>query len=503
MTLDAKNRSDYKSAAYVAQEDAWKITHDLWQSSLYVRKKETAYLEKFKKEHPDKYTERLNRSVFTSDFRNTIETMAGMVFKDDPSPGAKEADDDSTEVPKAIADLFTDIDGCGNSLHEFLVHAFEMYLRDGNAHIFVDSPKAPKSEDGKPLTQADRANDRPIWILYTASQVISQRYETISGKEVLSQAVIEEKIIEPDGLYGEKEVLRHRILRRGSYAVEIQNEKKEWVADPNNPGGPTGLTEIPLVSIAEYGAVPMLLTLAMLNQLYYNKISDFDSWCHIACVPRQVIKLPDIAAADKYKDLAQTADTGLKIIGESADAFYLEPSGAGLEIAATRNAEIKSQMDAIGVGLLAPTQVGTKSATEVLDTAGQRQSKLARYARTFENAIEKAFYFTGEQWNVIRPGLVNMSDAEKQSLKLKMDFDRLTFSPEQLAVFERLVANGDLSHLTLFEVLQNVVDFPPEWTPEVEAARLAKEKAAMEPEEPVMTSAQKLNAARERGMVIG
>jgi hypothetical protein len=64
-------------------------------------------------------------------------------------------------------------------------------------------------------------------------------------------------------------------------------------------------------------------------------------------------------------------------------------------------------------------------------------------------------------------------------LKLKMDFDRLTFSPEQLAVFERLVANGDLSHLTLFEVLQNVVDFPAKWTPELEVQRLAAENAVI------------------------
>lgn len=466
-TAPDKNSSDFKSAAWTKQANAWQLTCDLWESPLYIREQREKYLEKFRKEKAEKYNERLNRSVFSNKFRETIETFAGMVFKADPSP---------KDAPKPIAELFTDIDGCGNSLHQFLLNAFEMFLRDGNAYIFVDAPPAPKLKEGQTPTGKDRENDRPFWILYTATQVINHRYETIGGREVLSQATIEEKTLAPDGEFGEKTVVRHRILRRGSYEVRVQNEKKEWIPDLDNPGGLTGLTEIPLVSIAEIGAVPMLLVLAMLNQQYYNKVSDFDSWCHMACVPRQVLKFDTIETAKEYLALTQSADTGLIIAGKDANAFYLEVKGSGLEIADQRNEQIKSEMAAIGVGLLAPSELAPKSATEVMDTAGQRQSKLARYAREFENAVEKAFYFTAEQWNVIRPNLVNLGEAEKSALKLTMDFDRLTFNAEQMGIFERLNTAGKLSDLTFFELLQNVIDFPQGWTPEVETKRLLSQQ---------------------------
>lgn len=466
---ELKDSSDFKSAAWKAQQPAWQKTFDLWQSPLYVRTKREEYLERFRKEPQLKYEERLNRSVFTNEFKDTIETFAGMVFKADPSP--------KDNVPKPIEGLFTDIDGCGNSLHTFLIRAFEMFLRDGNCYIYIDSLPAPQAQDGKPLTNADRKDDRSFWVLYTASQLINHRYEKIGGREVLSLAVLEEKTIEPDGIYGEKEVIRHRVLRPGSYELLIKDAKNEFIPDPDNPGGPTGLTEIPLVSVKDIGVAPMLLTLAMLNEQYYNKVSDFDSWCHIANVPRQVLQFKSAEDAKKYKELNQNVEVGILLAGEGTNAFYLEPSGSGMEITERRCQEIKAQMSAIGVGLLAPTQVSAKSATEVLDTAGQRQSKLARYAREFENAVEKAFVFTAEQENVIRPNSVNMGEAEKSALKLTMDFDRLTFNAEQMGIFERMNASGKLSDLTFFELLENIFDFPADWSPEEEVKRKAEQRA--------------------------
>lgn len=466
---EAVNRSDFKSAAWRCQEQAWKITSDLWRSALHVRKQREEYLEKFKKEKAEKYDERLNRSVFTNKFRESIETMGGMVFKSDPAP---------EEAPTAIAELFTDIDGCGNSLHSFLLKAFEMFLRDGDGHIFIDAPQAPALLEGERLTQAQRPDDRPIWIFYEASQIISKRYETIGGQEVLSQVVIEENILEPAGLYGEKSVKKHRILRRGSFVIEVYDkEKDEWIIESE---GVTGLEDIPFVSFAEYGTAPPLLVLAMLNQLYYNLVSDFDSWVHMACVPHQVIKVGDESDAKKFRELNKSAEVATIIFGEHSNVFYVEVTGDGLDIADKRINQLESQMSALGVGMLQPTELAPKSATEVMDTAGQRQSKLARFAREFENAIEKAFWFTAEQWNVIRPNLVDLGEAEKASLKLKMDFDRLTFNIEQIAFFERIRTSGNLSRLTFFELLQNIWDMPKGWEPKIEVQRL-KDEAILNP----------------------
>ncbi len=468
------NRSDFKSREWKSQQSAWTLTGDLWQSPLYIREQREKYLEKFRKEPVAKYEERLNRSVPRNKFRESIETMAGMVFKDDPAP---------MDVPKSLSVLFTDIDGCGNSLHSFLLTSFERNLRDGGGAIWVNATPLSdnartKVDNGETLTAADRIGDRPFWVYVEAKQIINHRYEKVNGLDVLSQVTIEIHETEPEGDFGEVEVKRHYILRRGSFEVRKYNVKnRTWDIEPGK-GGATGLTEIPLIPLAPFGTPPPLLDLAMLTIQYYNKVSDFDSWCHVACVPRQVIKLKDEADAAKYKALNQSAEVGLMVFGDSADAFYLEVSGNGLEIARARNEEVAAEMAAIGVGMLAPSEVAPKSATEVLDTAGQRQSKLARFAREFENCIEKAFFFTAEYIKIISgAGAINLNQTENSNLQLKMDFDRLTFTPEQLQFFVQLLAGGNLSNETFLEMLPTFMDMPQGWTKEIEMTRIKADRA--------------------------
>lgn len=463
------NSSGFKSSAWRSQQTAWELTGDLWQSPLYIREQGEKYLEKFRKEKPEKYEERKGRSVPRNKFRESIETMAGMVFKTDPAP---------QDVPTALAELFTDIDARGNSLHSFLLDGFEKYLRDGGGAILVDATPLgdiakDKAQKGGKLTAADRMGDRPFWVFIEAKQIINHRYEKINGIDTLTQVTIESCTHEPKGEFGEEEIKRHYILRRGSFEVRKWDEKAgDWIIEADK-GGETGLVEIPIVPLTPFGTPPPLLDLAMLTVLYYNKQSDFDSWCHTACVPRQVIRLKDESDAKKYKELNQAADVGLMIFGEHADAKYLEVSGQGLEIAKARNEEIASEMAAIGVGMLAPSDVAPKSATEVLDTAGQRQSKLARFAREFENSVEKAFYFTAEYLKIIKGSkAVDLEQAENTNLKLTMDFDRLTFSAEQWKLIVQLFEDGDLSHETFFELLPTYIEMPQGWTAELERQRL-------------------------------
>jgi hypothetical protein len=475
------NTSDFKSAAWKSQDKAWQMVSDLWESPLYIREQGQKYLEKFKKEQPEKYEERRSRSVPRNKFRESLESMAGMVFKADPAP---------TEAPQAIKDLFTDIDACGNSLHSFLIDAFERLLRDGGGAIWVNASPLnetarTKAQKGETLTAADREGDRPWWVFIEAKQIINYRYEKVNGMDVLTQITIECTETEPSGEFGEQQVTRHYILRRGSTEVRRKNDKGEWVKEADK-GGDTGLKEIPLIPLGKFGAAPPLLDLAMLTVQYYNKESDFDNWCHYACVPRQITKLPDESAVDKFKKVRNAnPDAGLIIFGEHSDAFYLEVTGKGLEIVVTRLETLDQRMAAIGVGLLAPTQIAPKTATEVIDTAGQRQSKLARYAREFENVVEKAFYITGEVLQMIRGiGAIDLKEFENASLKLKMDFDRLTFDADQMKFFTDLRTTGNLSLETFWQMVGRVWDMPEGWSPELEKQRLASEPKPT-PEPPV------------------
>lgn len=467
---DAKNQPDFKSGAYRKLAPAWKITEDLWGSALDIRNHDTEYLPKFPKEPNEKYNERKNNSVFENDFRVSIETMAGKVFRDNPKPD---------EVDPLIEESFTDIDLCGNSLWKFLLDGFEMYLRDGNGYIYVDSPPlteaaAKKLEDGGTLTLADREGDRPYWVFYKASQVLAMRHRKVGSREVLSQATVLETTIEEDGEYGEKEVTRIRCLAIGSYRLFEKNKDDKWAQIES---GTTGLDHIPLFPITDQNAQPPMLSLGLLCIQNYNQKSDYDSLCHVVCVPQQVRKYDSKQdAIDAAKDQTAAPGVGIKGWGENFSVTYAEVEGKGMQLARERYKDVEQQIAKFGVGMLAPTEMtAIRTATEVIDNAGTRESKLARLTRDFENCVERALFATAEIINAIRGSkTIDLENAEqKAKLKLKINYDRLTFSLDQINMFSDLVDGGKLSLKTFLTCLATATDMPDDFDVDEEMKRIA------------------------------
>jgi hypothetical protein len=476
------NSSDFRSAANQAMTPAWSMAADWWSSPLAIRSKQTEYLEKFKNELQDKYEHRLNNSVPINEFRSSIETMAGLVFKTDPKP-------DETET--AIQELFSDIDLLGNSFWSWCLESFMKFMRDGNGHILIDAPVFNRDPNSPRPTIADRSNDRPWFVWYEAKQFLNQQEIQVNGRTVRSKITFETCTMEADGLYGEKPVTRHLVYSRGTInpetnqqsnatfevLVEIDTPKgKEWVQDPNRPAGSLATVEIPLVSLADMLNDPPLLTLLMLNILHYNKTSDFDDWCQKACYPFQVLKFGTEAERDafvkKHKDKTQAPGLAMMLWGEHSDAKFVEVAGTGMEIVKVRYQDIEQQMAKIGIGMFQPSMVAPRSATEVMDTAGQRESKLAKYAREFENAVEKALYIMGEIINAMKPKTVDLTDQAKSKLKLKMNYDRLTFPIEQIQFLSSLVDEGKLSLETFLDMLWMGLDMPQGTSAESELKKI-------------------------------
>lgn len=470
---DLNESSDFKSEHWKKLSPSWKITSDLWGSPLDIRNLGTQYLRKFAKEPQAKYDERKSQSVFQNEFRSSIEMMGGMVFRTDPEPD---------DVDPAIDELFDDIDLCGNSFWAFTLNAFEMFLRDGNGFIYVDAPPlseavAEKVAAGVAPTLRDRQDDRPFWVFYHACQVINYRFEKIGSRPVLVQVTIKEEVCEPAGTFGEVEVVQHRVLRPGSYEVWRQDPVTEKFTILHE-SGLTGMDKITLIPLAEFNAKPPMLTLGMLNVQHYNQTSDYDDICHLVCTPQQVRKYESSDDAKKAADIATASPgTGIKMWGPNSNVFYVEVSGTGLDHARQRYQDIEQQMAKIGVGMLAPADqpAGVRTATEVMDTAGQRQSKLSNLARQFENAFEKALYLTAEYINAIKgPKTINLDDAEETvKMRLKIDYERLTFSLDQLLFFSDLVDSGKLSLMTFLQWLPQVADMPPGFDPAEELKRIA------------------------------
>ncbi|CAN5507981.1 hypothetical protein BH10ACI2_BH10ACI2_04220 [soil metagenome] len=469
---DLKNSSAFKSAAWTKLAPAWKITSDLWGSALDVRNLDKEYLPKLKNEPNEKYAERKGNSVFSNEFRGTIEKLAGMVFRSNPQPEG---------VHPEIEALLPDIDLCGNSFWAWNFDSFMKFLRDGNGFIYVDAPPLKqevqaKVDAGETPTLADREGDRPFWVYYSASQVINYRFTRVGSRAVMSQLTIEERIMQPDGLFGEKEVVQHRILTPGAYEIRVEDPKtKEF--NQIVESGKTARDEITLIPVTAFDTVPPFLTLALYAIQHYNQTSDFDSVCHLVCVP-QMVKIYNEKADAEAAAKIQIASPGIGIKGwgEHFDVKYVEIQGHGLDHASARYKDIEQTMAKIGVGMLSPSDIaGIRTATEVMDTAGQRQSKLAYLTRQWQNAVEKSLFETAEYINAIKGSeVINLEDEEtKVAMRIKIDYERLTFTLEQQQFYSDMVDSGKLSTLTFLEWLAMSADMPTGWTPEIEMKRLA------------------------------
>lgn len=467
--------SAFKAATWKKLQPAWKITTDLWGSALDIRNLGSQYLTRFRKEPEEKFAARLERSVYSNAFRETIETQAGMVFRSDPRPA---------NIHPEIDAMLTDIDLCGNSFWAFNLENFTRFLRDGNGFVWVDAPELSppvrkKVESGARPTLADRQGDRPFLVFYEAQQLINYRIERVGAAFRFTQATIEECVMVPDGEFGEREVTRHRILRPRSVTVLEKDPKTEKfnLADSYV----TPFDEIFLFPASSLDSVPPYLTLGMLNTLNYNQKSDYDDICHLVCTPLRIDKYDDKASAMEAKSM-ETASPGVgrKIWGQHADVKYAEVGGSGMQLSRERYQDVEKEMARFGIGMLSPSDLDQiRTATEVMDSAGQRQSKLSKRAREWENMMEKALYAMARWVNEIKGrNTIDLENAEeKTKLKLKIDYDRLTFSLDQLNFFNTLVDSGKLSLQTFLEWLPQVADMPQGFDPTEELRRIASVNA--------------------------
>ena len=113
------------------------------------------------------------------------------------------------------------------------------------------------------------------------------KQELIDGEQKLTQLRLMEKILVPDGDYGEKEVEQVRVLTPGAFEIHQKDQKGDFrVIDE----GTTSLEEIPF-SVAYSNRVnvmesrPPMADIAELNLKAYQVQSDLDNQLHLSAVP--------------------------------------------------------------------------------------------------------------------------------------------------------------------------------------------------------------------------
>lgn len=433
--VDKTSQPDYKSSAYSEMSEAWAIVRDVAGGTATMRAAGETYLPKEPAEKPENYARRLNRSVFFNAYRRTREALVGLVFKKDPV-----LEDD---VPAEIKNHLENVDLAGT---HFDVFSKEVFTDAFEGHSFILVDMQPKLEGNVTLADEKAAGRRPFWVRYKASQAVNWRTTQINGETILQQITFEECTCEPDGQYGEKDVVRYRVFWLTADVVRWELFRKvmegEKVAFISEGTGTLTLKRIPVAVVygrqkALYVSEPPLIDLAFLNIAHYQEYSDYRNILHVANVPILVRK-----GCPTDKQNMDVGPNSLADIPTDGDLFYCEHEGKAIGAARTELVDIEQRMAMAGLSIMAQRSDSTLTATEIRRNSVERTSELSTMARSLQDALELALGFHAEYMGLPSGGSVSLGMVED-----------LVFDAQTLATLLTAVTTGKLSLQTWLDVL--------------------------------------------------
>ena len=463
MAEDKVNSPDYEHPQYGEMAPLWQITRDLCAGTPVVRGAGKEYLIPNMAEDDIAYNHRLQKAVLFNAFDRTLNSLVGLVFKEDVSL----ADDN----PAPIVEHWENIDNAGTHGAVFAKQFFTHMLRDGHAASLVDMP--PAVSEGATLADERATNRRPYWVGYQAHQIKNWRTTAINGQTTLELIVFEEVTLEPVGAFGLESVTRYRVLRLVEGVavwelyrrVEQKNGEDEIILEAS---GTTSLNRIPVaIGYSRYEGVlqsrPPLIDLALLNLAHYNKYSDFSTLLHLT--------LPILCAKlrDRNNDSQVIGPYALVDVAENGDVWYAEPTGAGLKPQAEDLAAIEERMAKLGLAMLsAKAPQKAQTATETILDNLQEQSDLATSARSCQDALELALGFHAAYLG-LEGGSVEMGSSGAD----------LVITPEKMKVLIEAVGANVLSVETVQEILVRAGELPEDFDTQQEVARIEARQASI------------------------
>ena len=178
-------------------EPHWGLIEHLLGGTYKIRKGHRKFLPQEPRELDEAYDNRLQRSVLAPYYVRLERMLAGMLTR---KPVRLD------DVSDQIREQLFDVDLQGNDLQTWLFSTTRVCIRYGHVGVLVDAPAAGQ-------------NGRPYYVTYTPRDILGWRTELADGEQKLTQLRLQEKILIPDGLYGEKEVVQVRVLTPGAFAV--------------------------------------------------------------------------------------------------------------------------------------------------------------------------------------------------------------------------------------------------------------------------------------------
>jgi hypothetical protein len=378
-------------------------------------KKHRRYLPQEPRELDESYDNRLARSVCPPYYQRLERMLAGMLTRKPVR---------LTDTADIIQEQLFNVDLQDNDLNVWTYETTRKMVRYGHVGVLVDAPKA-------------EYEGRPYWCTYTPREILGWRYE---GSELV-QLRLMEKVVLPDGEYGEKTAEQVRVLTPGEYKIyqKQKNTNFELIDE-----GTTSLDKIPF-SVAYANRLnimesrPPLEDIAELNLKTYQIQSDLDNILHVSCVP--------MLAFFGFPSAAEEVSAGPgEAIAFPADgrAEYIEPKGTSFDHQFKRLEQIAGQINELGLSAVLGQKLSAETAEAKRLDRSQGDSTMMVIAQNMQDMIDNCLQFHAQY-------LGNTTAAG--SSYVNRDFLGARLDPQEVGSLLQLYTAGTITQETLLNQL--------------------------------------------------
>ena len=406
------------NTAWVNMEPHWVLIETLMTGTYGIRKKHRTYLPQEPRELDEAYDNRLMRSVLAPFYARLERMLAGMLTRKPVR---------LSEVADVITEQLFDVDLQGNDLNVWTYETARKCIRYGHVGVLVDAPAAGQ-------------NGRPYWVTYTPRDIVGWRYEIEAGRQRLTQLRLVEKILVPDGLYGEKEIEQVRVLTPGAFEIHQKNQRGEFVVVDE---GRTSLSEIPF-SVAYSNRLgllesrPPLADIAELNLKQYQVQSDLDNQLHISAVPM----LAFYGFPQATEEVSAGPGEAIAFPAEGR-AEYIEPGGRSYEAQFKRLDQVAQQINELGLAAVLGQKLSAETAEAKRIDRSQGDSTMMVTAQQMQDLIDNCLVFHAEY----------MQERNAGSSFVNRDFLASRLEPQEIQALLQLYSAGSITQKTLLDQL--------------------------------------------------
>ena len=406
------------NTAWVNMEPHWVLIETLMTGTYGIRKKHRTYLPQEPRELDEAYDNRLMRSVLAPFYARLERMLAGMLTRKPVR---------LSDVADVITEQLFDVDLQGNDLNVWTYETARKCIRYGHVGVLVDAPAAGQ-------------NGRPYWVTYTPRDILGWRYEMDQGMQRLTQLRLVEKILVPDGLYGEKEVEQVRVLTPGAFEIHQKNQRGEFVVVDE---GRTSLSEIPF-SVAYSNRLgilesrPPLADIAELNLKQYQVQSDLDNQLHISAVPM----LAFYGFPQATEEVSAGPGEAIAFPAEGR-AEYIEPGGRSYEAQFKRLDQVAQQINELGLAAVLGQKLSAETAEAKKIDRSQGDSTMMVIAQQMQDLIDNCLVFHAQY----------MQERNAGSSFVNRDFLASRLEPQEIQALLQLYSAGSITQKTLLDQL--------------------------------------------------